>query len=439
MSIIEQLSAFGAQHSGDFIIIQFATNEEGEAPPTLRGIIKNGLIQPEENSPYKTLTVFPRAGTIYQHIMTSTDGTSISGQFSPASLPSADEERKLLHELISAAAAVNERIKAEQAQAQSQRQELYKEAQTAHDERAQASQQANDLHHQFDDEVATARKERNAMYEELVTARQQRDILEARLSRVEASPQPSLPQQPQQFTAPPAGTTQGSDMTQMFAQLVAALRAPSQQTDSLVGLLHPLTASHGQAVSPLISAKTATALERAQFDVYRWPVSNTTLAGRLRLALAEMASLLEDPSRFSRWADHTGFTFSPTEWALWKTGASQPALELAAAAKIHDRGVQALLIFARHPQVDVTRLQDYASGATRVPEEPLLGSHNGHTNGDSQATSTTFTRPERGRGGRGGRARGTGNQANTSYNNAPRQVQGGGLPDLGALNALVRS
>ena len=76
MSIHEQLSEFARRHSGEFIVINFATNDKGITPPVLRGNISKGLVRPEDGSYYTSTQVFPRAGTAYSHIMTSADGTN---------------------------------------------------------------------------------------------------------------------------------------------------------------------------------------------------------------------------------------------------------------------------------------------------------------------------------------------------------------------------
>lgn len=436
---MDQLAEFSRQHNGDLIIVTFVANDDSSTPPTLRGILRSGLISPEPGSAYTGVQVFPRAGTRYAQVMTSKDGESLSGQFCPNGHPSAEDERSSLHQLIAMATLAREKIESavienttSLAQASNERNQLLEQAQQASSERNQLLQHALES----DNERQSAAQEITRLREEVSRAQRQRDELNERLSNFERS-SPS----PQHAVAQPSFTT--PDMSSMIKQLTEALRAASQgptghASDTLATYLNPIAVSHGPGVSALISTATALALQNANFAVYKWPASDVALAHRMRIAVAEIASLIGCPERFVRWADHSGFTFTPTEWALYTTGSQQAALELAASAKIGDRSIHSILIFSRLPGSEISSLHDYASGRERVADASLLGSHNASTNKFQQLRIPDRTNDNSGRrGGRGGRGRG---HSNNQQNQQPqRQVHGGATPDLSALNALVRS
>lgn len=465
MTPMEQLTEFARRHSGDFIVINFAPNEQGITPPPLRGRLRKQLVEPEANSHYTSLTVFPRAGTVYAHIMTSTDGNSISGQFSPSDKPSAEEERRMLHELIASAALSNskleeaiERAASERQSAQNERNMLLDKTQQGDAERLILLEKANKAAAERDillnraqaadndrselrSELILARQQRDALQSELRAAAQQRQEQEARIHQLEQvrthSPQPNLP-----------SSTTGvnpTDFAAMMQQMTLAFRAMSEgrsststNMDSLAVYLNPITASHGTGASPLISPQVIQSLESANFEIYKW-TTTASFASRIRVALSEIVAQLQDPKIFTAWATANHFTFTPSEWALYTTGSKQAALELSAAVKLHDRGIQSILIFARQASADPTQLQNYISGSLRVPDsgqgvEKLLGSHNGVTNKCPSNTASTSNRTTNDKGGRGRGGGGKGRASGPTH-----QVQGGGVPEMSALNALVHS
>jgi hypothetical protein len=443
-SELQRLKEFCRQHNGEYILVHFAPDSNGVTAPTLSGTLRNELIHPNPDSPYTVSVVFPRAGTAYHQVMTSCDGTSPSGCYSPAGAPSADEERQMLHDLVTSAALAREKIeqnlvRAEeerlillnrQNEAEEERLMLLNRQKAADDERAHASAHRQHLSAEAD----RASDERSQLLDEIRLSRVERAQLADRLAQLEArlsSPSPSQP-----VHQPPVPTSQ-PDVTTVLSEITNALRslhAPNngKRHDDLATYLNPYASSHGDNTCPLLPNYVSRTLTAAGFEPYTWLTANETQADRIRLALIEMAAIIEDPSSFTAWAVRTSSTFTPTEWCLYTTGSKQCAYEVAAAMKCHDRAVHSLLLFARLPTTDSSRLADYASGAIRVPGLPLLGSHNGATNGVKPAPhrSTASKQPSQGRNTSG---QGANNRSKTT------RIQGGGEPDLSGLNALVRA
>ena len=318
----EDLTNFARVHSGDMIIVTFSPTANG-TPDVLRGTLRSGLITPEANSPYQGKQVFPRAGTQYAQIMCSQDGNNVSGQLNPAGAPSAEEERRLLHEFIVMAALHRETIDAAIATnvqniqlAEQQRNNLDQRAQSADRERSVLSQRADSADNEMAllrQELVDARAQRQEFFDELTAARQDRAAFTARLASLE-----QRSGSPQAIPAPPTLPASTNDLNVIVQQL---LRATSNQAspanEALATYLNPIAVSHGPGALPNISSSTTMALEAANFQVYRWSVNDTALAHRMRIVIAEQLQLHQQP-----WWPRTGIQVQRTPGARWRNTSS---------------------------------------------------------------------------------------------------------------------
>jgi hypothetical protein len=146
----------------------------------------------------------------------------------------------------------------------------------------------------------------------------------------------------------------------------------SAAMDSLAQHLSPTATSHGPGACPLLPPGTSSALAAAGYDQYRWATASD-VASKIRSALSEMAHLLNSNTSFAAWAEAKNVRLSPVEWALYMSGSPQAAMELAVSIKVGDRPLLGLLIAARLPSSDCTRLPDHAAGSLRIPGYPLFG------------------------------------------------------------------
>ena len=104
-SPLQQLYDFAKQHDGEHIVVVFAPDADSNTPHKLSGILKGNLITPAgcEYAEGKRV-LSPVTHQRYASIMTSRDGTNISGQFNPDPDLQADPETMLLDMARSAAA-----------------------------------------------------------------------------------------------------------------------------------------------------------------------------------------------------------------------------------------------------------------------------------------------------------------------------------------------
>ena len=136
---------------------------------------------------------------------------------------------------------------------------------------------------------------------------------------------------------------------------------------------------------------------------YRWPRAGA-MGEKFRSALADMAILIlgtDDGSggcpraRAEKSLRDAQVRLNPAEWLVFREGSLQSALELAVSKKRKSDDLLPLFLAARHPRADVTCLQHFASGASRLNGDELWGGIK-----KPGAPSATTTEPKgKGRGG----------------------------------------
>ena len=459
-------------------------NEDGITPTSFSGRIVNHKISPQNGEHDGRSIVFPRLDTTYVSVMTSRDGTSISGTFHVDPNVTGVDSPELLRQLMRSAAAIQGRLIDDAAQAEVERQALAGEAHNASTQRdfllartqegdAQRADNAARIAaldaeaHRADGQrdllanaVQQADTERRELHAELCAARDERALNEiTRLHQALSDSTTSRPSVSPQANQPPDG------FANTLSELASAIRemrsgsnynaGSSQPPTVTIRESHPFITSHGEHVCPMIDPIISSALTQVAFEPYRWLKSATSIGSRIRLGLTEMNLMLEDPHRFTSWADRVTFTFTPTQWCLYASGSDQSRLELCAALRINDPQLHSIFVFARQ-RADPSHLADYVNGTVRVNGVPLLGSHNGITNlAHSPAAPARDPNQRNGGGGRGGgggggsgggggggggSGGGSGGGGGRNSQNR-RALQGGAadLPNLSHLNALVRS
>lgn len=468
-----QLVEFAKVHNGEFIIVDHGPDSQGRTMDRVTGTLRGNFIIASPDSADKSSYVFPSVARSYKSIMTSRNGQDVSGVFYPdpadvgspdcpdmlAALSAAasatdmllrqaavsfDERQQLAAATHQAVAERNELLQRTQAAeaaisaATDQREQLGAALTDAERQRTTATQQRDHLHA----ETERAESERNMLLEELRLARADRTEMRSELSSLrqeltasqvnrQSSPQPTVPQAPgnNNFTL--------QDLTQALRGLSASPEA-HQVT---VKEAHPFLTSHGEHCDPMIDPETTRRFAQNDLEPYRWLKTNTAIGNRIRDAIVEMDHQLCDESRFPSWCERVTFTLTPTQWCLYTTGSFQARLELGAALRTNDPGVQSLLIFARQRCANPWHLADLVSGAQRLTKIPLLGSHNGATNLATLPTSVHARAAREASRDTASSTKKDANKGNGNPNNRQRQLHGAGdqpPPNLSALNALVR-
>ena len=490
-SVYEQITEFARRHNNEFIVIAFVPDSNGNTPPQLSGSLRVGLVYPDAASRvhYDQVYCLPDSKVTYQSIMTSKDGTAVSGSFHPD--PNADtaDDPAMLRRMLIAATASTEALRVEAARGESERQALAGAAHVAADQReellrrsqaADAERATALAHRQYHDselqraqaERDSATQQRQRLADEADRAADQRDELMNEVRAAQADRLAfrdelvRLRQELHQSSAarntfspsPDQDANRFIDTMERLSSTLRDMRSTSPGTGTAGSPLltireaHPYVTSHGQHVCPMIDPETARRLSSAEFEPYRWLKTATAIGTRIRLAMSEISLLLHDDLRFPAWADRVGFTLTPMQWCIYTTGSQQCRLELCASLRLNDHSLHSVLVFARQRGADPAHIPEYVSGSMRVNDVPLLGSHNGVTNtavlpaavharpaanananANGNANANPNANRNQGRGGAGG-GRG-GRQARDPLRG------GGGTPEqelLAALNALVR-